>query len=141
VHVAPRTNSRQVFKSVLDDRSHSAFQGRVVVKEGAQKVDAQQTNRNLLLSRGARADSKPELEILADDVKCSHGATVGDLDKNSMFYLRSRGIPEAEARALLVEAFVTELVEQVSAAPLRGWLAARMESWLVAERAKTAVAA
>jgi len=141
VHVAPRTNSRQVFKSVLDDRSHSAFQGRVVVKEGAQKVDAHQTNRNLLLSRGARADSKPELEILADDVKCSHGATVGDLDKNSMFYLRSRGIPEAEARALLVEAFVTELVEQVSAAPVRDWLMARMESWLVSERVKTAVAA
>jgi Fe-S cluster assembly protein SufD len=138
VHAAPRTMSAQTFKSVLDDRSHAAFQGRVVVKEGAQKIDARQLNKNLLLSRGARADSKPELEILADDVKCSHGATVGDLDKNAMFYLRARGIPEAEARALLVEAFVTELLDQVSAAPVRDWLKARVEGWLATERVRKA---
>ena len=138
VHVAPRTTSGQTFKSVLDDRSHAAFQGRVVVKEGAQKIDAHQLNKNLLLSRGARADSKPELEILADDVKCSHGATVGDLDKNAMFYLRARGIPEAEARAVLVEAFVTELLDQVSSAPVRQWLKARVEGWLATERARKA---
>jgi len=138
VHAAPHTNSRQVFKSVLDDRSRSAFQGRVVVNEGAQKVDAQQLNRNLLLSPQARADSKPELEILADDVKCSHGATVGDLDKNSIFYLRSRGIPEAQARALLVEAFIAELLEGVTDVAVRGWLRARVDVWLAAERQRKA---
>jgi Fe-S cluster assembly protein SufD len=138
VHAAPRTSSRQTFKSVLDDRSHAAFQGRVVVKEGAQKIDAQQINRNLLLSTGARADSKPELEILADDVKCSHGATVGDLDKNAMFYLRARGIPEKDARALLVDAFAMALIEQISAAPVREWLKARLERWLAAERERKA---
>jgi Fe-S cluster assembly protein SufD len=138
VHAAAHTKSRQTFKSVLDDRSHAAFQGRVVVKEGAQKVDAHQINRNLLLSAGARADSKPELEILADDVKCSHGATVGDLDRNSMFYLRSRGIPQAEARALLIEAFATELIEGVGSAPVREWLKARLDVWLAAERERKA---
>jgi Fe-S cluster assembly protein SufD len=138
VHAAPRTTSGQTFKSVLDGRSHAAFQGRVVVKEGAQKIDAHQLNKNLLLSRGARADSKPELEILADDVKCSHGATVGDLDKNAMFYLRARGIPEAEARALLVEAFVTELLDQVSSTTVRDWLKARFDGWLANERSRKA---
>jgi Fe-S cluster assembly protein SufD len=138
VHAAPRTNSRQVFKSVLDDRARSAFQGRIVVNEGAQKIDAHQLNKNLLLSRQTRADSKPELEILADDVKCSHGATVGDLDKNQMFYLRARGIPEAEARALLVEAFIAELLDDVSHVTVRDWLRARMENWLAAERQRKA---
>jgi Fe-S cluster assembly protein SufD len=138
VHAAPRTNSRQVFKAVLDDRARSAFQGRIVVNEGAQKIDAYQLNKNLLLSRQARADSKPELEILADDVKCSHGATVGDLDRNQMFYLRARGIPEAEARALLVEAFIAELLDDVSHVTARDWLRARMENWLAAERQRKA---
>jgi Fe-S cluster assembly protein SufD len=138
VHAAPRTNSRQVFKSVLDDRARSAFQGRIVVNQGAQKIDAHQLNKNLLLSPQARADSKPELEILADDVKCSHGATVGDLDKNQMFYLRARGIPEVEARALLVEAFVSELLDHVSNVIARDWLRARMGVWLAPERKKKA---
>ncbi len=138
VHAAPHTNSHQLFKSVLDDRSRSAFQGRVVVNEGAQKIDAHQLNRNLLLSPGARADSKPELEILADDVKCSHGSTVGDLDRDALFYLRARGIPEGEARALLVEAFVGELVERVVSTPVREWLAARLELWLASERERKA---
>ena len=138
VHAAPRTNSRQVFKSVLDDRSRSAFQGRIVVNEGAQKIDAHQINKNLLLSPQARADSKPELEIRADDVKCSHGATVCDLDRNQMFYLRARGIPEAQARALLVEAFVSELLDDVSHVTARDWLRARMNGWLAPERKKKA---
>jgi len=134
VHAAPRSRSRQVFKAVLDDRSRSAFQGRVVVREGAQKIDAHQLNRNLLLSPQARADSKPELEILADDVKCSHGSTVGDLDRDALFYLRSRGLPAAEARALMVEAFVVELLDTVSSVPVRDWLRLRLDSWLEIER-------
>jgi Fe-S cluster assembly protein SufD len=131
-HASPHTSSRQIFKAVLDDRSRSAFQGRVVVREGAQKVDAHQLNKNLLLSPQARADSKPELEILADDVKCSHGATVGDLDKNAMFYLRSRGIPEAEARALLIEAFVAEILDGISDASVREFMKSRADQWLAA---------
>ncbi len=138
VHDAPHTNSRQLFKSALDDRSRAAFQGRIVVREGAQKIDAHQLNRNLLLSAGARADSKPELEILADDVKCSHGSTVGDLDRDALFYLRARGIPADRARALLVEAFVAELVERVPSAPVRDWLAARLDRWLAGEAERRA---
>jgi Fe-S cluster assembly protein SufD len=136
VHAAPRTTSRQLFKSALDGRSHAAFQGRVAVREGAIGTDAHQLNRNLLLSREARADSKPELEILADDVKCSHGATVGDLDRDALFYLRSRGIALADARALLVEAFIAEVVERIAVPEIRTWLDARIARWLAASSAE-----
>jgi Fe-S cluster assembly protein SufD len=136
VHAAPRTTSRQLFKSALDERSRAAFQGRVVVREGAMGTDAHQLNRNLLLSREARADSKPELEILADDVKCSHGATVGDLDRDALFYLRSRGIALADARALLVEAFIAEVVERVAAPEVSAWLESRIARWLAASPAE-----
>jgi Fe-S cluster assembly protein SufD len=132
VHAKPRTTSRQLFKGALAERSRAAFQGRVVVREGAAGTDAHQLNRNLLLSREARADSKPELEILADDVKCSHGATVGDLDRDVLFYLRSRGIALADARALLVEAFIAEVIERVAAPEVRAWLDLRIARWLAA---------
>ena len=110
-HRAGHAESNQIFRNVLDDRARSVFQGGVVVGAGAAGTNSQQSNRNLLLSRGARADSKPELRILADDVKCAHGATVGELDRNTMFYLVSRGVPPHEARNLLIRAFVAEVVE------------------------------
>jgi Fe-S cluster assembly protein SufD len=131
-HKRPHGASRQLFKNVVDDQARTVFQGRVVVQRDAQKTDAHQSSRNLLLSHAGQADTKPELRILADDVKCSHGATVGELDRNALFYLKSRGVPEAAARALLIEAFVAEIVdettENVIAEPLRraigDWLAA-----------------
>jgi Fe-S cluster assembly protein SufD len=129
-HAGVDTTSRQVFKGVLDGASQAVFQGRVLVRPGARGSDGQQLNKTLLLSPKAEIDSKPELEIHADDVKCSHGATVGELAREAMFYLRSRGIPEAEARHMLVEAFLTEAVDQVAdatvAEAMRGLLTARL---------------
>jgi Fe-S cluster assembly protein SufD len=113
VHGAEYGTSRQTVKGVLDGRSRGVFQGKVLVEEGAQKTDGYQLSRALLLSREAEVDVKPELEIYADDVKCSHGATTGRLDEDALFYLRARGVPEADARALLVEAFVAEAIERV----------------------------
>ncbi len=121
-HAAPHTTSAQLFKNVLDDRSRAVTQGRVVVRPDAQKINADQSNKNLLLSPGARADSKPELRIFADDVKCSHGATMGDLDQEAIFYLQSRGIPEDEARKLLIHAFTEEVLDQISSPVIRDYL-------------------
>src|SRR5207245_7210876 len=118
--------TREVFKGVLEDRSHGVFLGRIGVRPGADKTDAHQLNRNLLLSPRAAVDTKPELEILADDVKCSHGATVGDLDEAALFYLRARGIPGDEARRMLIEAFARETLELIEQAPLREHLQARL---------------
>lgn len=129
-HASPGCTTLELFKGVIDDRAHGAFLGSIVVRHDAQKSDAQQLNRNLLLSRRAAADTKPELEILADDVKCSHGATVGDLDEEALFYLRSRGIAEEDARRLLIEAFATETLERVADRAVRDHLAAHLGSWL-----------
>lgn len=118
-HAQPQGTSRQLYKGVLDGAARAVFNGRVVVHADAQGSDAQQANRNLLLSREAEVDTKPQLEIYADDVKCSHGATVGQLDPAQIFYLRSRGVDEAAARALLTYAFAAEVVERVECAPLR----------------------
>lgn len=107
-HAVPHTTSRQVFRGVLSGAAHGVFQGRVIVEQGAQGTDARQQSRAVLLSRRAEIDTKPELEIFADDVKCAHGATAGELDPAALFFLRARGIPEKEARALLVEAFLEE---------------------------------
>ena len=112
-HQAPRCTSRQIYKTVLDEKSRGVFQGRITVAEGAQKSDGYQLSRALLLSDQAEMDAKPELEIFADDVKCSHGSAIGDLDENAMFYLRSRGISEAQARALLIEGFVAETLDEI----------------------------
>jgi Fe-S cluster assembly protein SufD len=130
VHAATDGTSRQVFKSVLDDRSRAVFQGRVRVEPGAQRTNAHQLNRNLLLAPGAEADSKPELVINADDVKCSHGATTGDLDRDALFYLRARGIDPDRARALLIEAFMVELIEAVAIPPAQALLAKALTDWL-----------
>lgn len=107
-HAAPDCNSRQTVRNVLDGQSRGVFQGKVLVERIAQKTDGYQMNQALLLSETAEIDAKPELEIYADDVKCSHGATVGALDDEQMFYLRSRGVPEAEARQILIHAFLAE---------------------------------
>lgn len=130
-HAAPGGTTREVFKGVLDDRAHGVFLGRIAVRPGADKTDAHQLNRNLLLSPRAAVDTKPELEILADDVKCSHGATVGDLDEASLFYLQSRGIDEVAARRMLIEAFATDAIETaVPVGELRVHLRRRLGAWL-----------
>ena len=112
-HEVANCNSRQIIRGVLDDKARGVFQGQVRVAPHAQKTDGQQMSRALLLSRDAEADAKPELEIFADDVVCSHGATVGELDETHLFYLRSRGIDEAEARAMLIDAFLIEAVAEI----------------------------
>jgi Fe-S cluster assembly protein SufD len=125
-HQAVGGETRELIKGVAAGRGHGAFQGTIRVREGAQQTDAQQTSRNLIIGRRAVIDTKPELEILADDVKCAHGASVGDLDEAALFYLRARGIPEDEARRLLVEGFVREAVERVGDAGVRERLMERL---------------
>jgi Fe-S cluster assembly protein SufD len=121
-HAAPRCDSREVFKGALAGRSRGVFHGRIVVRPGAQQTDAKQSNPNLLLSPEALAQTRPQLEIRADDVKCTHGATIGRLDEDALFYLRSRGLAAGHARALLVEAFLGEILERVHVASLRRFL-------------------
>jgi len=129
-HASPRTTSRELFKGILDGRAHGVFHGRVQVRPGAQKIDAAQTNRALLLSDGAVVDSKPQLEIYADDVKCSHGASIGQLDPDQLFYLRSRGLDPVAARALLSFAFASEVLERLPLPALREALEERLLAWL-----------
>jgi Fe-S cluster assembly protein SufD len=116
-HASPHSSSRQFYNGILDDRARGVFHGRIVVHKDAQKTDAKQTNRNLLLSDDAQIDTKPQLEIYADDVKCTHGATIGQIDENALFYLRSRGMDEAAARQLLLLAFASECVERMKTGP------------------------
>ena len=118
-HDQPNCRSWEVYKGVLEGRSRAVFNGKVFVKPEAQKTDAKQTNRNLLLSDGAKVDTKPQLEIFADDVKCTHGATVGRLDDVALFYARSRGVPHDEAERLLTYAFAAEVIEEVALEPVR----------------------
>jgi Fe-S cluster assembly protein SufD len=125
-HRAPGGQTRELIKGVAAGRGHGAFQGRITVRPGAQQVDAHQLSRNLLLGRRAVIDTKPELEIFADDVKCSHGAAVGDLDEAALFYLVSRGIPRSEARQLLIEAFLREAVELIERPAVRDHLLGRL---------------
>jgi Fe-S cluster assembly protein SufD len=118
-HAQPHCASHEYFNGILDDKSKGVFHGRIYVHPIAQKTDAKQTNKNLLLSDDATADTKPQLEIYADDVKCTHGATIGQLNAESIFYLRARGIPENVARRMLIHAFAGEIVERVKCAPAR----------------------
>jgi Fe-S cluster assembly protein SufD len=118
-HVAPHCDSREVFKGILDGQARAVFTGRIVVHRGAQKTDAKQTNKNLMLSGTAQVNTKPQLEIHADDVKCTHGATIGQIDREALFYLRSRGMAEAAARSLLVYAFAGESLSEIAHEPLR----------------------
>jgi Fe-S cluster assembly protein SufD len=119
VHTEPNCYSRELYKGVLDDQSHGVFNGKVYVHPEAQKTDGKQTNNTLLLSERARIDTKPQLEIFADDVKCTHGATVGRIDETALFYMKSRGIPNAEARKLLTYAFAAEVLETIPVDSLR----------------------
>ncbi|MGH7100919.1 MAG: Fe-S cluster assembly protein SufD [Acetobacteraceae bacterium] len=128
-HSAPGTSSRQTIRNVLTGRAHGVFQGRIAVDRIAQKTDGYQMNKALLLSEEAQINSKPELEIFADDVKCSHGATVGALDPNQLFYLQSRGVPVQEARAILVGAFLAEMLEAVPHDWGRSVLEGAVGSW------------
>jgi len=123
-HVKPNCPSRELYKGVLDARSHGVFNGKVYVHPEAQKTDGKQSNNNLLLSANARVDTKPQLEIFADDVKCTHGATVGRLDEMAMFYLNSRGIGPDAARTLLTYAFAADVLETIELEPLRNALEA-----------------
>lgn len=118
-HAKPHCNSHEYFNGILDDRSRGVFHGRILVQPEAQKTDAKQTNKNLLLSEDATADTKPQLEIYADDVKCTHGATIGQLNDESIFYLRSRGIGPGTARRILIHAFAGEIVERIRYEPVR----------------------
>jgi Fe-S cluster assembly protein SufD len=118
-HQKPRGTSRELYKGVLDGASSGVFNGRIIVRPGAQKTNAQQTNKNLLLSEEALVNTNPQLEIGADDVKCAHGATIGQLDKDALFYLRSRGIGREEARSILTRAFVADVSERIRIAAVR----------------------
>lgn len=118
-HAKPHCGSRQFYNGILDDRAHGVFHGRIIVHKDAQKTDAKQTNRNLLLSDNAQVDTKPQLEIYADDVKCTHGATIGQIDETALFYLRSRGIDEISARKLLLLAFADECLDRMKHGPAR----------------------
>jgi Fe-S cluster assembly protein SufD len=129
-HAAGGCEARELFKSVLDGASRGVFQGKIIVRPQAQKTDARMMARALLLSDEAEADNKPELEIFADDVQCGHGATSGALDPNLRFYLMSRGIPEKEAEALLIQSFIGEAIDTVGHEGVRAALTAATEQWL-----------
>ncbi len=129
-HAAPNGSSRQVFRGVLDDAARGVYQGKVLVERPAQKTDAHQLSRALLLSRGAEMDAKPELEIYADDVKCGHGATTGELDTAHLFYLRGRGVDLPTARRMLVEAFIADIIDAFPDATVREAFAGRVGAWL-----------
>jgi Fe-S cluster assembly protein SufD len=131
-HAAPGCQSREIFKTVLDDEARGVFQGKIIVQPGAQRTDAKMGSHALMLSETAEADSKPELEIYADDVQCGHGATAGDLDEDLLFYLKARGIPHAQAEALLIQAFVGDAIEGIEDAGLREALIEAVGAWVQA---------
>ncbi|AFJ01454.1 Iron-sulfur cluster assembly protein SufD [Methylophaga frappieri] len=118
-HTIPNTTSDELYKGVMDDKSHAVFNGKVHVHRDAQKTDANQANKNLLLSRGAEIDSKPEMEIYADDVKCGHGSAIGQINEDQLFFLRARGLSETSARSLLTFAFAADVIEQIDNTDIR----------------------
>jgi Fe-S cluster assembly protein SufD len=129
-HAQPHCTSRELYKGILDGRATGVFNGVIKVRKDAQKTDSVQQNKNLLLSRDALINTKPQLEIFADDVKCTHGATIGQLDKDALFYLRARGIQEEQARSLLIYAFASEVVERFRVEPLREVLHSLLSGYL-----------
>ncbi|HEY6274424.1 MAG TPA: Fe-S cluster assembly protein SufD [Terriglobales bacterium] len=134
-HASPHSSSRQYYNGILNGNAHGVFHGRIIVHKDAQKTDAKQTNRNLLLSDDAQIDTKPQLEIYADDVKCTHGATIGHVDENALFYLRSRGLDESSAKHLLLEAFANECLDRMHPGPARDHVQRLVFEWLP-ERAR-----
>lgn len=133
-HAVPHCTSRETFKTILDDDTTGVFQGKIIVRPRAQKTDGAMKSDTLLLSDGATMNNKPELEIFADDVVCGHGATCGALDEDLLFYLKSRGLPQPDAEALLLQAFVGAPIESVADEGLRDGLVAIVEAWLAARR-------
>ena len=133
-HCAPHCTSQEDFHGIVMDRSRAVFNGRILIHPGAQRSEARLNNRNLLLSSEAEVDTKPELEIYADDVKCAHGATVGELDAEAKFYLRSRGIDRDAAQALLVRAFAKSRIDQIPTSWLRKHIKERLLSRLETDR-------
>ena len=129
-HNAPNCTSSQNFKSVLNDSSSGVFNGRTIVSQGAEKTDSNQSNKNILLSKGSLMNSNPQLEIYADDVKCSHGSTTGALDRDAIFYIQSRGIDMISAKALLVRGFVSEMIESISHKYIKQYVISKFDSWL-----------
>ena len=130
-HSKPNCGSRQLYKGLLRDSSKGVFHGRILVHEEAQKTDAKQTNKNLLLSNLAQVDTKPQLEIYADDVKCTHGATTGQLNEDSLLYLRARGIDENKAKSMLIRAFTDEVVDGLTNKQLISFHQEIVENWFV----------
>ena len=130
-HASPHCASRQFYNGILDEHAHGVFHGRIIVHKNAQKTDAKQTNRNLLLADDAQIDTKPQLEIYADDVKCTHGATIGQIEQNALFYLRSRGIGEVEARQLLLQAFAGECLDRIKPDEARDYAGAVVQQRLL----------
>lgn len=130
-HQVPKCVSRELFKCVMDEKARGVFQGKAIVRRDAQKTDGKQSSHGLLLSETAEFDAKPELEIYADDVACGHGATSGDIDHNHLFYLQSRGIPEAVAKSMLIAAFVGEAFDTIGHDGVRDVLTGFAENWLV----------
>ena len=133
-HAKPNCDSREVYKGILDDKGRSVFSGRIIVREDAQKTDAKQSNPNLLLSPTALARTQPQLEIYADDVKCTHGATVGRMDEDAVYYMRTRGIPEREARNMMIRAFAGEVLDRVANDALRQLLETEVDNRLLGRR-------
>ncbi len=129
-HAQPRCDSHELYKGILNESARAVFNGRIHVHPHAQKTDAKQTNRNLLLSKEALVHTNPQLEIFADDVKCTHGSTVGQLDEEAIFYLRSRGIGEVAARSLLTYAFASDIVERIRVEPVRQELRDFLLDWI-----------
>ncbi len=121
-HAKPHCNSHEHYKGVLDDKSRGVFNGKVMVRKDAQKTNAFQENNNIILSDDALVNTKPQLEIFADDVKCSHGATIGQLNKDSMFYLKSRGISEETARTILIHAFASDVIQSIKVKPIKDYI-------------------
>jgi Fe-S cluster assembly protein SufD len=133
-HAKPDCHSFELYKGILDDKARGVFNGRIFVDPVAQKTDAKQENNCMLLSDEARINSNPQLEIFADDVKCTHGAAIGKTDDTAIFYLRSRGIPFQEARDLMVYAFASEVIERVDIEPLKIRLENELFEWLEQSR-------
>ena len=137
-HGEPNCRSRQYYRGILEDSARAMFTGRIIVDPGAQKTDAVQSNKNLLLSDLALVETKPQLEIYADDVKCTHGATIGQIDEESIFYCRSRGIPEARARRLLISAFANEILDRMDLEPVRTAIRSAVDARLTHRGGRTA---
>jgi Fe-S cluster assembly protein SufD len=132
-HILPNCQSRQLYKGVLDDEGTGVFNGKILVKQDAQKTNAYQSSKAILLSPEASINSKPQLEIFADDVKCSHGAAIGQLRDDEIFYLESRGIPEKDAKSILTYAFANEIISGISVSELKNYLDKKLKAGLSLE--------